>query len=157
MKLEYSHLPVTVLAFYRPFILAADGPSLHIYEESTLELLLIQQVFDSQVIHGILTYSECSHPILLVWGGSLIRALRVELPCKYSQSCASAHPPSLLLSPITRALDRILDMVFSPAAPYKHQQYCTDSLRGAMITAHNVLLDFQIDYVKEADEVQDSR
>lgn len=81
---ETFSLPITALAFLqldRLYILAGEGPYLKVYDRGTNILLLQEQVFDSQAIHGIICQTlpcpEGSRATLLIWGGQSICVLEL--------------------------------------------------------------------------------
>ncbi|KAM3415545.1 putative WD repeat-containing protein [Cercospora zeina] len=123
MQHEHHRVPVTALACWRrQFVLAASGGSLLVYLAADQTLLQSIPVFEAQAIHGIVTPDPAGDGLVVVWGGQLLRALRLRTDQHRSRL-------SYETGQIARANDWILDATSCPQ----------DAYRVAIVTAHNSL------------------
>ncbi|KAF8852813.1 WD40 repeat-like protein [Acephala macrosclerotiorum] len=134
MSLQHEHIlnPVTALEFYQQpdgplLILAGEGNFLKIFEAETSKLLSQCEVFEHQIIHGVVATEPTSEGDVqvLVWGGSCLTKLE-----KFDFERLLAQDVSSLTENASEGPDWILDAVVSPIDP----SCCV------LITAHNTLL-----------------
>ncbi|KAH7126992.1 WD40-repeat-containing domain protein [Dendryphion nanum] len=139
---ECTRVPVTALATFGPFLLAAEGPYLRIYHGQTFELIATRKIFESQAIHGISVASGDSQCTLVaIWGGYLVRALKIQ-DRNLSKGIGQFMPDQIELSSPLRVSDWILDLCFGPHA---HPDISISvPTRCAAITAHDALLELNI-------------
>lgn len=133
---------MTALASCGALLLAAEGPFLRFYHAKTSRYIASRRVFKAQAIHGVCVYAEDHDGVtkIVVWGGRLIRALRIN-------SVADEHsnePLALCLSNVAKAPDWILDLAPRMSSLDDEDVYS----RGicAAVTAHNALLQLTIQY-----------
>ncbi|PSN70224.1 WD40 repeat-like protein [Corynespora cassiicola Philippines] len=132
---ECTRIPVTALATCGPFLLAADGPFLRFYGGDDFRLITTEQVFEAHTIHGASVYHEDTHRVIVVvWGGSLVRALEIDVSAWHDGSGLILHTSNSVKGP-----DWILDLKFGP----KKDENDTKVVCGA-VTAHNSLLEVAI-------------
>lgn len=123
MQHEHHRVPVTALACWgRKVVLAGSGSCLLAYATADQILLKSIPIFEGQAIHGIVTPDHGDDGLVIVWGGQLLRALRLHLHQDGSQLDYEAGP-------VARVDDWILDAMISPL----------DAYRVAIVTAHNAL------------------
>ncbi|PPJ52596.1 hypothetical protein CBER1_11039 [Cercospora berteroae] len=123
MQHDHHRVPVTALACWgRKVILAGSGSCLLAYNTADHTLLKSISIFEGQAIHGIVTPDHGDDGLVIVWGGQLLRALRLRSNQHGSQLDYEAGP-------IGRVDDWILDAMISPPSAY----------RVAIVTAHNAL------------------
>ncbi|CAK1354461.1 unnamed protein product [Cercospora beticola] len=123
MQHEHHRVPLTALACWgRKVVLAGSGSCLLAYDTADQTLLKSISIFEGQAIHGIVTPDNGNDDLVIVWGGQLLRALRLHSDQDGSQLDYEAGP-------IARVDDWILDAMISPL----------DANRVAIVTAHNAL------------------
>lgn len=145
---------MTALASVGPFLLAAEGPFLRIYNShhsGAFTLLGTRRIFNDHAIHGISLERDQTFPdvLLAVWGGPLIRFLKIDLSTKIELVVES-----LQLSVVTRAPDWILDLSFGPVNPAEVPR--ANVAICAAVTAHNALIELTIHLSSSQDADTDS-
>lgn len=119
MQHEHHRVPVTALAFLQQdILLAGEGSYLNAYDGRS-RLLKSVRIFDRQAIHGIVVCGE----IVLVWGGSSIRNLYVNITTEGDLTLTSGSVQSVG--------DWILDAAFAST--------CEGPGVAGIVTAHNAL------------------
>ena len=145
LKIEDFLNPITALAFLGlgtsdRYLLAGEGQYLKVFDYQRGRLIHVEQVFNSQAIHGIaceaVSRDNGQIGLLLIWGGRCICLASIRV--KFDQSgelvvVLHQHMPGVLSD------DWILDGCFRPAE-------ITGSIRekinfeGMLVTAHNEVL-----------------
>ncbi|KAF7935017.1 uncharacterized protein EAE98_003062 [Botrytis deweyae] len=133
-KHNHSLSPILAVEFYHTstgklLILAAEGPSLKIYDAKTSRQIGQCRVFDSQAIHGIiireLNNDSTDDLQVVIWGGqclTLIRKSQIE-------EIISQHVTSITET-ATSASDWVLSVAFCP----------WENDGCVMVTAHNAMV-----------------
>lgn len=119
---------MTALELSRDYLFAGQGPVLVVYTRDGTRVLAETQVFESQVIHGIVLDNEPS--VILAWGGSLVSFLRLE---------TDLHKHKLVIGSQVECPDWILH------AAFQHSSNSGGSKAAALVTAHNALLTLTLD------------
>ncbi|KZM19802.1 WD repeat-containing protein 6 [Ascochyta rabiei] len=133
---ESTRVPVTALASCGSLLIAAEGPFLRFYHSKTSRYIASKRVFEAQTVHGISIYAEELDGVtkFVVWGGRLVRALRINsVPDDHVQ-----EPLSLCLSNVAKASDWILDL--APRMSILDDDDVYSQGVHAAVTAHNALL-----------------
>lgn len=132
---------MTALASCGALLVAAEGPFLRFYHAKDSRYIASKRVFRAQTVHGISVYAEDhDHTTkLVIWGGRLVRAIRVALA--YSSDGPDAL--TVLLSGIGKAPDWILDLAPRPISLEDEAVYQRSSC--VAVTAHNALLQIDIE------------
>ncbi|KAL9628393.1 MAG: hypothetical protein Q9164_007293, partial [Protoblastenia rupestris] len=141
MQLETFLSPVTALTFLqldRLCLLVGEGQHLKIFDREIGELLLVQAIFASQAVHGIVN-GQSGNPTrsaatVLVWGGRSVRVLRI------STGDISGHDGLVRVKSVTneiQANDWFLDAHFRPS-PFLEDE-CSVPEEAVLVTARNDL------------------
>jgi WD repeat-containing protein 6 len=118
-----------------PLLLAAEGPYVRFYHSQNFDLLGSQQIFEDQVIHGIVaSHRNSDNVIVAIWGGIRMRLIEIE-----NVASVQALQGCLKMSSIVRAPDWILDLNFGPTDSGDDAALAV----CAAVTAHNALLEFR--------------
>ncbi|KAF2625905.1 WD domain-containing protein [Macroventuria anomochaeta] len=144
---ESTHVPVTALASCGALLIAAEGPFLRFYHAKTFRFITSRRVFKAQAVHGISVYAEELDNVtkLVVWGGRLVRALRLNPPrFNAPTDDRGQEPMSLCLSNVVKAPDWILDL--APRMSSLDDENVYNLGICAAVTAHNALLELTIQY-----------
>ena len=138
---------MTALASCGALLIAAEGPYLRFYHAKTCEFIASKRVFKAQAVHGISVYAEDIGNVtkLVVWGGRLVRALRLNA----SINGPEAEPLSLCLSNVVKAPDWILDL--APRMGSLDDEDVYNQGICAAVTAHNALLEITIVHQNSAE------
>ncbi|KAG7292620.1 hypothetical protein NEMBOFW57_002655 [Staphylotrichum longicolle] len=145
---SYALSPITALTFHeaspdRTLLLAGEDTWLKVYDVQTSRLLGQLSVFSSQPIHGIhvssssLSSSSSSSNDeihVLIWGGHSVALLP---PSSLRALLAGQTPPRPAES---HAPDWIYDGILFP--PSSTTQTASNTVAGALVTAHNEILPF---------------
>ncbi|KAI5304221.1 hypothetical protein KEM56_006726, partial [Ascosphaera pollenicola] len=136
-------LPVTAIAALelagRRLVLSSCGPSVYLIDERSGHVYSEARAFKRHNVHGILTtglkkvHNDHVQEIFLAWGGSSVKLLCVSVD---KDGCPKTAQLSTK-SAEHRAPDWILDAGFSETQEH-------DTVRVALITAHNVLLSVEL-------------
>lgn len=136
---------MTALAAVGPLLFAADGPLLHIYTRQIskgFNFLGARRIFKEHAIHGIATLQHASGIILAIWGGSLVRFVRLQ-SSPSTAAVDSALVGNAQLSLPIRAADWILDLSFGTEP---HEKGCAGTIAvSAAVTAHNSLVEITLE------------
>jgi WD repeat-containing protein 6 len=127
---------------------AAEGPCIKFFDSRRRDhtLLQIRQIFKSQVIHGISVASESpEHIVLVIWGGSLLCALEIDITFS-SHASNNEKDINLLLSssPVIRAPDWIFDLSSRPSR-FSNLEADRPNWICAAVTARNSLIEIVIE------------
>ncbi|KAH7078403.1 WD domain-containing protein [Paraphoma chrysanthemicola] len=138
---ECTRVPVTALVSCGALLVAAEGPHLRFYHGESSRYIASERVFEAQAVHGASLYSIGHDGLikLVIWGGSLVRALEVDLVT----TAASQLHLEVRLSKVARASDWILDLAPRP----NNVDNGKDQMQAMCIavTAHNALVQINID------------
>lgn len=141
---------MTALAFCGPFICVAEGPFLQLLHQESSELVTSYQVFHKQAIHGILVCSRSESSLtLFIYGGCYIRSISLIFLEQAGEAQDSVHRnqvPLVYLSRILRCPDWILD---ASIASSNGSADTVERRTVAAITAHNALLQIEVQYDPE--------
>ena len=133
---------MTALAFAGQYLLVGEGQWLRVFDFDSSESLLKSQIFESQIIHGIRTLKVCDDIwSVLIWGGSLLRAVLVSTAQGHNPS-QSYGTPRLHLGQCVSSCDWVLDVsepVLATAPVQARQIEDKIVIRAALITAHNAV------------------
>lgn len=126
---------MTALAFTTNYLLSGEGSHVRIYnrKEVASGWLASRQVFVRQAIHGIAV--SATENVLLIWGGSSIRAFALLEPSRDSDE------PRISLSRTVHTSDWILDAVFRPDVEPRGGD---GTYEVVLLTAHNALTSLSI-------------
>ncbi|KAI5369561.1 Putative WD40/YVTN repeat-like-containing domain superfamily [Septoria linicola] len=123
MQHEHHRVPVTALAHWQQrFVLAGSGNCLQVHDVKVGSSPNSIQVFTEQAVHGIIVPEAVDDSRVVIWGGRLLRQLRLN---NSDGSSTLQHEGG----DIAIAKDWILDAAINPG----------DARRIAIITAHNAL------------------
>lgn len=133
---------MTALASCGALLIAAEGPYLRFYHAQTSKFIASKRVFKAQAVHGISVYAEETGNVanLVVWGGRLVRALRLNASIDGPE--IETETLSLCLSNVVMAPDWILDL--APRMGSLEDENVYDQGICAAVTAHNALLEITI-------------
>jgi hypothetical protein len=131
---------MTALASCGALLIAAEGPFLRFYHAKDSRYIASRRVFKAQAVHGISVYAEELDNVtkLVVWGGRLVRALRITTLTD-NHVCESLP---LCLSNVVKAPDWILDL--APRMSSLEDENVYNKSTCAAVTAHNALLELKI-------------
>lgn len=121
-------VPVTAVAFAGQLLFAGEGGYLKVYNTADYALIASLRIFDSFSIHGLCWRSQSSDRKLLIWGGTLVTLVNIDV----AVANAGQIPLSMVAEPAI-CPDWILDSAFDLFGQ-------GDRLRIAAVTAHNSLL-----------------
>ena len=133
---------MTALVSCGALLIAAEGPFLRFYHAKDSRYIASRRVFQAQAVHGISVYAEELDNVtkLVVWGGRLVRALRITTLTD-NHVC---EPLSLCLSNVVKAPDWILDL--APRMSSLEDENVYNQGTCAAVTAHNALLELKMQY-----------
>lgn len=139
---------MTALASCGALLIAAEGPFLRFYHAKDSRFLASKRVFKAQAIHGISVYAEELDNVakLVVWGGRLVRALRITMTFTTDPNdhAVDRESLSLCLSNVSKAPDWILDL--APRMSSLEDEDVYNQGTCAAVTAHNALLELKIQH-----------
>ena len=165
MQLQKWALPVTAIAFVDlpslasssrgPLVLGAEGSSIRLFRLKPHSILLKQQIFTNQVIHGIqCSYLEGRHFALVsnsvacvIWGGREITTVLLNIITKGDEVSVSCSPLGLGAT----IDDYVLDACHFQAPPHILEPPVS-SLRILAVTAHNTLFCVSFSFLQHGEE-----
>lgn len=136
---------MTTLASCGALLIAAEGPFLRFYHAKSSRYIASKRIFKAQAVHGICVHTEEVDNVtkLVVWGGRLVRALRIST----APDDHGHEPLSLSLSNVVKAPDWILDL--APRLSSLDDEDVHGQGICAAVTAHNALLKLTIQWRSE--------
>jgi WD40 repeat protein len=136
---------VTALSVSNGLLFSAQGTSLHIYSQSSNQLLSSKTIFKSQIIHGI-AVKNTSNPslsFLLIWGGRYLAVVHINRDVE--ETGDSFESVSSILQDTVTLPDWIFDVSIQPQdASLSPNQIELQSECAILVTAHNVLFHVHI-------------
>ena len=130
---------MTAIVSCGALLVAAEGPYLRFYHAKDSRYIASKRVFKAQAVHGISVYSEEHDDLikLVVWGGSLIRALEISLA-----SGVAGSELAFGESEVLKTSDWILDLAPRLSSLEDEGEYQEGTC--VAVTAHNALLEITI-------------